>query len=199
MKQLVAITPETCIPQEAQAIIAALEAGVDRIHIRKPMSQAEPVESLIKAIPLAYYARIVMHDFFHLAQRYGLGGIHLNSRTNIVPVGWQGMVSRSCHTLQEVEHYKSQCDYLFLSPICDSISKKNYSAAFSHEQLLSAGSIIDKRVIALGGITPHNVGRVMQYGFGGAAVLGCLWPGKSAVDIKQIVKLLKSNMSCCNL
>ena len=66
---------------------------------------------------------------------------------------------------------------MFLSPIFDSISKDDYPAAFNEEELRSAAkqNIIDKKVIALGGVTYENIHLLKQYNFGGAVILGDLW------------------------
>ena len=120
--------------------------------------------------------RIVIHDFFELAEPYGLKGIHLNARRSTVPDGWQGHVSRSCHSLEEVKQYKNACDYVFLSPIFDSVSKQGYVSAFAYETLKQASGdgIIDGKVVALGGVTPDKISRLRSLNFGGAAMLGCV-------------------------
>jgi thiamine-phosphate pyrophosphorylase len=68
-------------------------------------------------------------------------------------------------------------DYLFLSPVFDSISKENYNSRFPESLLcdLKSKGIINEKVIALGGVNKHNISKVKDYGFGGAAVLGALW------------------------
>ena len=120
--------------------------------------------------------RIVIHDFFELAKPYGLRGIHLNARRSTVLDGWQGHVSRSCHSLEEVKQYKNACDYVFLSPIFDSVSKQGYASAFAYETLKQASGdgIIDGKVVALGGVTPDKISRLRSLNFGGAAMLGCV-------------------------
>ena len=72
---------------------------------------------------------------------------------------------------------KKMCDYVFLSPIFDSISKEGYTSAFTSESIREAAEkgIIDKRVIALGGVDENNLLQVKDFGFGGAAILGGLW------------------------
>ena len=72
---------------------------------------------------------------------------------------------------------KKMCDYVFLSPIFDSISKEGYASAFTSESIREAAEkgIIDKRVIALGGVDENNLLQVKDFGFGGAAILGGLW------------------------
>ena len=64
---------------------------------------------------------------------------------------------------------KKMCDYVFLSPIFDSISKEGYASAFTSESIREAAEkgIIDKRVIALGGVDENNLLQVKDFGFGG--------------------------------
>lgn len=90
-------------------------------------------------------------------------------------------VSRSCHSIAEVQKYKDSCNYLFLSPIYDSISKEGYGAAFSRTDLKRAADegIIDKKVYALGGVSAEHLPELQELGFGGAAVLGALWQSAS--------------------
>ena len=93
------------------------------------------------------------------------------------------MLSVSCHSLEELSAHKAKFDYLFLSPIFDSISKKGYSGRFTREQLLEArdNGLIDKKIIALGGITAGNIPIIRELGFGGGAVLGSVWFSPSPV------------------
>ncbi len=175
--RVVAITLEDFFPGEARAIEAALDGGYDLVHLRKPGASEQEIISILEELPAECRARIVLHSHFNLAARYGLYGIHLNSRCSVVPDGFLGSISRSCHTLEEVEQYKGCCNYLFLSPIFDSISKKGYASAFSDETLKRAAEegVIDSRVYALGGVTPERLSWLEELGFGGAAMLGSVW------------------------
>ena len=85
-------------------------------------------------------------------------------------------ISKSCHSLKEIQNI-SNFNYVFLSPIFDSISKTGYTQAFSRTELLQAknAGIINEKIIALGGITPENMLQITDYGFGGIAILGGLW------------------------
>jgi thiamine-phosphate pyrophosphorylase len=68
-------------------------------------------------------------------------------------------------------------NYLFLSPIFDSISKQGYCSNFSIELLREAQAegIIDNKVIALGGVTPRKQPLLESLGFGGYAMMGAVW------------------------
>lgn len=166
---------------EAEQIVQFLHSSVDLIHIRKPESKAEELERLIMSIPSKYYPRLVLHNHHELAMKYHLHGVHLNGRNPQPPVGWKGSVSKSCHSLEEVKEWKKKCDYVSLSPIFDSISKQGYHAAFSSAEIEEASrqGIIDKKVLALGGVTFNKIDDVLRVGFGGGMILGDAWKNVS--------------------
>lgn len=177
---IIVITLPTFIDNEADAIVAQFEQrGIDYLHLRKPQASEEEVESLLRQIPARYYPLITIHDFQSLAVKYGLGGIHLTGRHPEVEVeGWEGRVSTSCHSVEELARRKGEgFTYLSLSPIFDSISKQGYNAAFTQQQLEEARrqNIIDQKVLALGGVTFDRLPEVLSMGFGGAMILGDAW------------------------
>lgn len=172
----ITITRPDFFPGESVFISRLLASGVDIVHLRKPGATAADCARLLDELPADDRRRIVVHDFFELVEPYGLRGIHLNARRSTVPDDYKGHVSRSCHSLEEVKLYKAACDYVFLSPIFDSISKQGYASAFTDETLKQASSegIIDRKVVALGGVTPDKISYLRRLGFGGAAMLGCV-------------------------
>lgn len=176
---IIVITKSEFFTSEAEQIESLLRSGkADVIHIRKPEASESDVERLICSLPKELYGRLVLHDHHQLALRYGLRGIHLNSRNPERLQGFDGTVSVSCHSIAELaERKKEGFDYLSLSPIFDSISKVGYKAAFTPEELEDAHSkgIIDSRVMALGGVTFNRVKEVLEMGFGGAMILGDAW------------------------
>ena len=190
--QIIVITRPDFFPREAEEITQLFAAGLEILHLRKPQSDATALETLLRAIPSEYHSRIVLHEHFDLAVRYSLRGVHLNRRNPEAPAGYTGAVSRSCHSLEEVQSHKSACEYVFLSPIYDSISKEGYGAAFSKECLRKAHNdgIIDQKVYALGGITGEHLPEIHSLGFGGAALLGDIWqrePAERCAYLKQIL------------
>ena len=123
------ITSPSFIPDEASFLHRLFVHGVDIVHLREPGATAEECARLLDDLTSDDRRRIVIHDFFELAEPYCLKGIHLNARRSTVPDGYEGHVSRSCHSLEEVKRYKDACDYVFLSPIFDSVSKQGYASA----------------------------------------------------------------------
>ena len=175
--KLILITTPTYFVEEDQILTTLFEEGLDILHLRKPQTSPVYAERLLTLIPEKYHKRIVVHDNFYLKDEYKLKGIHLNARNPLVPENYSGHISASCHSLEEVQVQKKKFDYVFLSPIFDSISKEGYDSAFTPEEIRGAArkGIIDKKVIALGGIDEDTILRAKDLGFGGAALLGGLW------------------------
>ena len=176
-KKLVVITSPKFIDHEADYLTALFQNGLRYLHLRKPNAPVAEIRRLLDTIPVEYHHFIVLHDHFELTLQYNLLGVHLNGRNPEPPQGWTGHVSCSCHSIEEVKQKKSICNYLFLSPIYDSISKEGYGAAFSKGDLRTAQSqgIIDDKVLALGGVSAEHLPEVFSLGFGGAAFLGDVW------------------------
>ncbi|MGN0036000.1 MAG: thiamine phosphate synthase [Bacteroidaceae bacterium] len=175
--KLIVITQPTFFVEEDKIITALFEEGLDILHLRKPGTAAMYSERLLTLIPEKYHRYIVTHEHFYLKQEFGLMGIHLNARNPQEPNGYSGHVSCSCHTFDELREKKKYFDYVFLSPVFDSISKTDYRAAYPPEELRKAAKagLIDKNVIALGGVCADNLLQVKDFGFGGAVVLGDIW------------------------
>lgn len=186
------ITSPAFLADEAASVNALFEAGLEILHLRKPHSSIDEVEHLLQSVSVSFRCRIVLHEHFGLVEKYGMKGIHLNARNPVAPEEYHGHISRSCHSLQEVEEWKNVCDYVFLSPIYDSISKEGYGAHFTTEQLQDARSrgLIDEKVVALGGICADNIPEVKSFGFGGVALLGDVWNRKGAEFIPHFHQLL---------
>lgn len=175
--KLIVITTENIFAHEAEGINMLFELGLETLHLRKPGISIDTMKDLLAQISVEYHSRIVLHDYFELATVFNVKGIHLNKRNPVPLTGKKLSLSKSCHTLDEVKAAGTEFNYVFLSPVFNSISKQGYSRAFSPEQLLEAKgeNTINEKVIALGGITPLNIPLVKKYGFGGVAVLGSLW------------------------
>lgn len=190
--KLIILTPPDFFVEEDKIINSLFEEGLDLLHLRKPGSEPVYSERLLTLLPEEYHKQIVVHDHFYLKEEFNLKGIHLNSRNPKAPEGYKGHLSRSLHSLEELRNERKDYDYVFLSPIFDSISKSSYHAAFDEETLKRAHDegLIDKNVMALGGITIDNMNQVRDYGFGGVVILGDLWNRfniHSTRDYKELI------------
>ena len=171
------VTLPRVLKSEAETLAALCRAGAGPIHIRKPESSAAEVEGLLRDLCAAGADMdcFTLHYDEPLARRYGLGGVHL--RGERIAAGAGKGLRRSCstHGWDEVERYGPVADYVFLSPLFDSISKAGYRSAVSLEEARSRLPLSEGRVVALGGVCAENIAWARLAGFDGAASLGAVW------------------------
>lgn len=191
--------PET-LPHETRLLENLMAEEWDFLHVRKPDYSKEEMINFLELIP-DYHHKIVLHSHYELAHQFDLAGININkkgmaglsysdeltsscdTRELIVREGElllfgrkPDLVTYSAHGFKEVQQLAFRTDYVFLSPIFDSISKKDYRAGFDDEQILTAFLIESKeRIIALGGINKERIEICKTLGFDGYAVLGHIW------------------------
>lgn len=184
-KLRVAITPEAILPDEARRVALLLDARWDFVHLRHPGASRRDMLNLIKSIPQRYHSRLRLHSHFDLAAEFNLGGLHLNGRCPEPPACYSGSLSKTCHSIAEVAEARGM-DYVTLSPVFDSVSKPGYRGAFDAAAIeLPAGV----RVLALGGVTPENVGMLDR--FAGYAVLGSAGWTLSVEDMARQISLFR--------
>ena len=177
--KLIAITKPYFYDGEAVVIRQLLDNGFDFIHLRKSCTDVAccvltKIRNLLNELTSEERKKIIVHDYHELYEEFSLKGIHINKNVTSLPKDYQGFKTRSCHSLEEVRLYKDDFDYVFLSPIFDSISKQGYKSAFTEEMLRTAlrEGIIDEKVVALGGVTFEKISYLEELHFGGAAMMG---------------------------
>ena len=182
------MTTPKVITQDADIITSLLRRGVDIIHLRKPDSNVDECRALLRDLDKESRARIIVHDHPELYAEFLLKGIHINRNVATLPDGYTGFKTRSCHSFDEVAKYKGDYDYIFLSPIFDSISKVGYKSKFTKEELLKASTsgIIDHKVIALGGITLDMMPYFRELNFGGIAMIGGIYNTNALPQLQKI-------------
>lgn len=173
----VLITHPGLLHREAETLALLCREGHSWIHIRKPDASPTQIETLLRELQEqdVDFSRLTLHYHETLARQYHVGGVHLPGEALLSGAGAGLRRSCSTHSWAEVERYATVTDYLFLSPLFDSISKPGYTSNISlreaHLRLADASGTI----VALGGVDAENITRVRQVGFAGAAVLGALW------------------------
>ena len=190
--KLILLTSTDFFVEEDKILSILFEEGLDVLHLRKPGSEPVFCERLLTLLPQEFYNRIVVHDHFYLRDEFDLLGVHLSRRNPVAPVNYNGPVTRTCYSLDEVERHKREAQYILLRNIFDSISEPENKASFTPEQLKDAlrGGIIDKKIMAEGGLSLENIALVREMGFGGAVIRGDLWKRfniHSGMDFKELI------------
>lgn len=185
------ITLPRILKNEAETLAALCGAGVSVIHIRKPEASEPEIEELLKTLQAlgTDMSRLTIHYNEPLARKYGLGGVHLRIEELLAGAGEGLRRSCSAHGWTEAERAATDADYVFLSPLFDSISKPGYRSAIDPAEAAERLRRRKGRIVALGGIRPANIARVKRIGFDGAAVLGAAWSAdEKAVNTERTLK-----------
>jgi thiamine-phosphate pyrophosphorylase len=172
---------------EADCLEELLQAGVEKLHIRK---WGEEREKLLKRLAPNWSGRLVLHGGQEMALAYGVPQIHGHWSDKPTSVG----LSASTHSWDEVGQITpGRLEYVFLSPLFDSISKPGYMAGAG--LLKRPEGVKPCKLIGLGGIDQHTIGQVMDHGWDGAAVLGYLWekPEMAAQRFKTLKAIVEEH------
>lgn len=191
---LIVITPEQEVPNELRTIKKLLDAGLPRLHLRRHDWGVDTMRDWIESIPKKHHGRLVVHGHPELVAEYGLAGCHLQAgkpKPKHAPAGV--VFSRSCHDYEELRHGPHDCAYATLGPVFPSVSKRGYAPRRTPEEF---AAIVDywrvenkgHPVVALGGITPENIGSLRRMGFAGAAVVGAVWESENPVEAYRALR-----------
>ena len=102
-------------------------------------------------------------------------------------------ISTSFSNLSNLYEEGSKFNYVFLSPVFDSISKSGYQGAFNHHNLAIALAKTNQNVLALGGVQLENVEKIKALGFKGMVLSGIIWQSENKVEIfKEICNKCKT-------
>jgi thiamine-phosphate pyrophosphorylase len=169
---------------ETEILLQLFENGLQRFHLRKPAWNFLQLQHYINSVPEKFHNRIVLHSHFELAAEFAVTGIHKKTEAHESGVTeWScgQIISTSFHSLREIESCHYPYEYVFLSPVFDSISKPGYRSAFDPGPLSTFLQFRKKEnsnpplIVALGGVSASNLAKLKTLGFDGAAVLGSIW------------------------
>jgi len=193
--KVILISSPINIKDEVNIIIRLFELGLENFHLRKPGLDYIAFDNILQKIPEEYHKNIVIHSHYQLVGKYNLKGIHLPERTrkdfaNNFNLFQNNIInSTSYHNLNDLLEYNNLYNYVFLSPVFDSISKTNYFSTFNLEDISLTLTKTQYKVVALGGIGLSNVKITKSIGFYGIALLGSVWmanePIKKFYEIKN--------------
>ena len=190
--KLILMTLPPFFVEEHQILTALFDEGLDILHMRKPNTEPVYSERLLQLLPDNYRKQIVVHDHFYLKNEYGLKGIHLNQRNPELPVKYKGQISCSCLTEEEIKQRKKTFDYLFFSSLYETTDGEQFTPRFTPAQIksMSERKVIDKKVMAMGGIDLERIPFLRDNGVGGVVLLGAIlnrFQIHSTQDFREII------------
>ena len=172
---------------EVECLSGLLEAGVERLHLRKPEMNLPELERLVAKLAPRWASRLVLHYQPELAKRYQVPQLHGPVKMG---EGTGLRVSTSVHDWGEFAALPAGLEYAFISPLFDSISKQGYLA--NGGLLTIPAGALPCRPVGLGGVAAGTIGEMLRQGWTGAAVLGWIWeePGKAVKRFEQLKRIV---------
>jgi len=182
MKFILLTHPKTQA-NEAALLNTFFEEGLQTLHLHKPDYDVAQLQEYLNEIDTKWHPKIVLHTYpSNLAPHHPLNditanlkGIHLPEKVRMeamfLPNKFK-VISTSFHHLKDLLACEGEYEYLFISPIFNSISKQGYQAAFELDDLADAMSRSAYPVIGMGGIAVDKMQTVRDLGFSGVGILG---------------------------
>jgi thiamine-phosphate pyrophosphorylase len=200
--RLIIISPPDEYPDEPQVVSQILKRTSAIFHLRKPGQRGSQLAGYLQQIPAAHHHRIMVHGHPRLLDRFYLRGIHFTERERVRPPGGSPAAHAGTSGVppfirlsSDRGHHRprGRFDYIFLSPIFESISKPGYPAAFDHMELKRFLSCTGHTVVALGGIDAARVATAVSLGFKGIAALGAVWGPAPLTAARQLSVVCRKN------
>ncbi len=179
------VTPELEGNHEAaqqdwlQRLAQALDAGVRRVQLRTPASEARVAlaETVIRTH--GKRAQWLLSRDIALARRLGVG-VHLGGEQLLEleqrPLPADQLVAASCHDLAQLQAaQRLGCDFAVLGPVQATASHPGVAPLGwdAFEQLREQVSL---PLYALGGMGPDDIQQARRHGAQGIAAIRALWP-----------------------
>lgn len=185
---------------EIATVIKLFENGLPTFHLRKPKYTSKQLKNYIQKIPKQFHNRIIIHSHHFLALKFNLKGVHLGrrhlKRKYLTGLKLKLLTFRKPHLIVTTSFTKlldlyetnTQFDYVFLSPIFDSLTSQ-YQSGFTEHTLKTAMEKTSFKVIARGGIDSSRMERVKEVGFEGMALYSSIWkkpdPVSEYISLKE--------------
>ncbi len=176
----------------------ALAGGADAVQLReKDLTARELCELGSKLVTLCqrYGASLLINDRLDVALAIGADGVQLPERS-FAPcearqlLGAGRLIGVSRHRVQDLTPALLEgADFVLFGPIFDTPSKRSYGAPLGLSTLREATARSPLPVLAIGGIHPEHVPKVMAAGAYGVAtiraLLGVAAPEKEAARFRS--------------
>lgn len=193
--KLIVISSSSKIENETDIITSLFEAGLETLHLRKHKLSTKETKELIKAIPVHFHNRIILHSHHNLARKFDVRGIHLTKThikrkfntwltVKLIQVKNPSIIiTTSFNNIGQLfdKEHRHPYSYVFLSPVFDSLNSK-FQGGFTEHSLNSAIRKSNFKVIARGGVDINAIEKANAIGFDGLAFYSCIWKKKNPLE-----------------
>lgn len=174
--------------------VAAFQFRVKDVDEHEAARLAGPLLEICAAREVAF----IVNDSARLAKRLRADGVHLGQGDGTVRearefLGPESQIGVTCHNSRHLamEAGEAGADYVAFGAFYDSLTKPPRYRA-EPELLRWWSSIMEIPSVAIGGITPENVGPVIEAGADFIATSGSIWdhPGDAAQAVRDFAEII---------
>lgn len=183
---IIVITPEEFIKNETEIINELFQEGLDLLHIRKPLLNSVGVVDFIQKINSKFHHQLVLHSHYELAENFNISRFHFREeyRHNSLYKSFKDrIISTSVHDIEVFNELNEDWNYVFISPVFPSISKKGYGEKSNILNDIEKRNNSNVKLIALGGINDQNISKAFESDIDGVALLGAIWESTEPIKI----------------
>jgi len=189
------------LPKTVEEIVElAAKAGVGLVQLReKKLDNQGFIEKAkaIKKILSPYQIPLIINDTIEVALAVDAEGLHIGQ--NDIPyqearklLGKDKIIGLSVETMKQLEEANTwEVDYLALSPVFSTNTKKDIAKPWGLEGVKKAVNITQKPLVAIGGINLENIASLFDLGIQSAAVVSAICsaknPQKATEDLLQAI------------
>ena len=181
----------------------SLDGGVTMIQLReKSLDEGKFLEEAkeLQALCRERHVPFIVNDNVDIAKAMDADGVHvgqddmaaLDAREVRAKLGPDKLIGVSAHTVEEALLAEKQgADYLGVGAVFPTSSKSDVGE-MSYETLKAICKAVSIPVVAIGGISGENVGKLAGSGICGVAVISAIYAAKdvkaAAADLKATVE-----------
>ncbi len=182
--------------ETAKIVEAALDGGATIIQLRKksmPIVEQYRLAMALRTLTLAHEALLIINDHADLAIAADADGVHLG-QDDLPPdvvralPGFEGrLIGRSTHSLGQAQLAVNEgADYIAVGPVYPTPTKEG-RAAVGTALVSRVAGIVDRPLVAVGGIDHDNAAAVVEAGAHALAVVRAVY---DAVDPAEAARRL---------
>ena len=185
-----------------EQVEAALQGGATCVQLReKHLDRETFLQEARDLVQLChrYGVPFIVNDEVDIAVECGADGVHVGQEDMKAAdvrakVGPQMMIGVSAHTVEEaLEAVKNGADYLGVGAVFSTSTKTDVSV-LSMETLRAICNAVKVPVVAIGGISEHNLMQLSGSGVDGVAVVSAIFAAEDPKTAAQKLRELSDKM-----
>ena len=185
-----------------EQVEAALQGGATCVQLReKHLDRETFLQEARDLVQLChrYGVPFIVNDEVDIAVECGADGVHVGQEDMKAAdvrakVGPQMMIGVSAHTVEEaLEAVKTGADYLGVGAVFSTSTKTDVSV-LSMETLRAICNAVKVPVVAIGGISEHNLMQLSGSGVDGVAVVSAIFAAEDPKAAAQKLRELSDKM-----